>query len=187
MVRTHPLDDWQRWNAVKENSECIILSQAWDNPPDAERWALPTRADQARFVSSMAHAEGCINIASTTSLDAAILDRPVIGIQFQAEKDAPTEILYEEYDADHYYPLVESGGLRLAHTWPELMSLMCQAITEPERDKENRARMVAQECGSVDGRAAERVTEALLNCLKEFPRRDSTKVTASIRRMEALK
>jgi len=165
VVRTHPLDDWDRWNGIVDSSDRLVLSPAWDTTPNAEGWALSTHDDQARLVSTLAHTEACLNIASTITLDAAILDRPVIGIRFEHEHDAPGEILYEEYDADHYRPLVESGGLRLAHTWTELMDLMRQAISRPEQDREARARMVAQECGVVDGRAAERVANTLLDCL----------------------
>jgi len=168
VVRTHPLDDWSRWRTIEQSSERVVLSRAWDTTPDAEHWALPTPADQARFVSSLAHAIACLNIASTTTLDAAILDRPVIGIRFDGERDAPRDIMYEEYDADHYRPLVQSGGLRLAHNWAELMQLMRQALREPERDREARARMVVQECGVVDGRAAERVANALLDYLAQI-------------------
>lgn len=170
VVRTHPLDDWDRWNSVLGSSDRVVLSQAWDATPDAAGWVLPTAEDQARFVSSLAHAAACLNIASTTTLDAAILDRPVIGIRFEHEDNAPHEILYEEYDADHYRPLVRSGGLRVAHNWAELMDLMQQAIRAPERDREARACMVAQECGVVDGRAAERVADALLDYLAKSKR-----------------
>jgi hypothetical protein len=168
VARVHPLDDWSRWSAISDSSQRVLLSYAWDTIPDDERWALPTAADQARFVSSVAYANACLNIASTMTLDAAVLDRPVIGIRFDRENDAPQEIIYGAYDAEHYRPLVDSGGLRLAHNWQELMALMRQAIEVPEQDRENRIRMVTQECGVVDGRSAERVADALLDCLAEF-------------------
>jgi hypothetical protein len=166
VVRLHPLEDWQRWDGVRQKFERVLLSPAWDTPPDPDGWTLAKPADQARLVSSLAHAEACLNVASTITLDTAILDRPAIGIEFSGEPDSPREILYEEYEAEHYRPLVESGGFRLAHTWTELLTLMHQAINEPERDRENRARMVARECGSVDGKAGERVTATLLEQLR---------------------
>jgi hypothetical protein len=128
---------------------------------------IPTADDQAVLISSLAHASACLNIASTTTLDAAILDRPVIGIRFDREKDAPGELIYEEYDTDHFRPLVESGGLRLARSWSELMELMHLAIVRPDTDKEARARMVARECGVVDGRAGERITGVLIKLLSD--------------------
>jgi CDP-glycerol glycerophosphotransferase (TagB/SpsB family) len=102
------------------------------------------------------------------SFDAAILDRPVIGIRFEGEADAPREILYEEYDTDHYRPLVESGGLRLGHSWTELLDLMRQAINHPEQDRDARARMVAQECGAADGLAAQRVARNIVRYLENL-------------------
>jgi len=165
VVRIHPRDDWSRWDGVRRSSSHVVLSKAWDVTPNSSGWALPTMDDHARLTSSLVHATACINIASTISLDAAILDRPVIGIRFDKEPDAPPEILYEEYDTDHYRPLVELGGLRLAHTWDELLDLMQQAIEHPDRDRDARARMVSQECGMVDGKAAERVANALLDIL----------------------
>ena len=168
VVRTHPLDHWGRWSGIENSSERVVLSPAWDSAPDGDGWALPSIDDQARFVSSLAHATACLNIASTTTLDAAILDRPVIGIRFDRENDAPREIFYEEYDTDHYRPLVESGGLRLAHNWSELKDLMQQAINWPEQDAHARTHMVAQECGVVDGRACERVVDTILDYLAKL-------------------
>jgi len=164
VVRLHPRDDWSRWEPVRSVSNRLVLSKPWG----AESGVVyPAMADQARLTSSLAHAKACINIASTVSLDAAILDRPVIGIRFDQEPDAPREILYEEFDTDHYRPLVESGGLRLAYTWEDLFILMIEAIKNPERDKEERLHMVSKECGMVDGKAAERVACALLGYLEK--------------------
>ena len=162
VVRMHPLDDWSRWEPVRQVPS-VVLSPAWDVPPDAEGWAFGTVADQARLVSTFAHADVCLNIASTATLDAAILDRPVVGIDFRAEPDCPRDILYEEYDADHYRPLVEAGGLRVAHGWDELEALLASAVQDPGRDAERRRAMVERECGAVDGHAADRVVASVLH------------------------
>ena len=166
IVRLHPLEEWARWAHVADGLKNVVISPGWDVTPSADRWAWTTPDDQARLVSSVKHATGCINITSTSTLDAGIMDRPVIGIGFENEPEAPREILYEEYNADHYRPLVQSGGLRLARTWGELLDLMQQAIQNPGRDRSARAQMVTQECGMVDGKSAQRVTDALLECLR---------------------
>jgi CDP-glycerol glycerophosphotransferase (TagB/SpsB family) len=127
---------------------------------------LSTPNDHALLISSLLHAEACLNIVSTISLDAAILDRPVIGIEFRRELNAPSEIMYEEYETDHYRPLVDSGGVRLAHKWTELITLMHDALNEPERDRRQRAQMVERECGQVDGHAKDRVVTTLLDLLR---------------------
>jgi len=165
VVRMHPLDDWTRWEPVRRLPS-VVLSPAWDVPPDREGWAFGSVADQERLVSTFAHADVCLNIASTATLDAAILDRPVVGIDFRAEPDCPRDILYEEYDADHYRPLVEAGGLRVAHGWDEVESLLVSALQAPGRDAASRREMVARECGAVDGHAADRVAAAVLRAAR---------------------
>jgi hypothetical protein len=165
VVRVHPMDSRQRWQPVLDQSPRVVLSAPWDTSAGSGDTALSTLDDQYRLVNSIYHASAIINIASTTTLDAAILDRPSIGIEFSKEPDSPRDILYREYETTHYKPLVTSGGLRVAYRWTELMKLMRLALEKPERDRAERADMVAQECGLVDGRAAERVTDAILGLL----------------------
>jgi len=165
VVRLHPLDDGRRWVDAASRSGRVRISSAWDEWPEQDGWTLSSSADQARLVSTIAHADVCVNVASTMSLDAAILDRPVVNIDFTAERDAPRGLLYEEYGADHYRPLVESGGVRVAHDWVELERLLVRALDDPGVDRAERARMVSRECGVVDGHAARRVAAALLELL----------------------
>ena len=171
VVRLHPLDDPERWDGLKRHGSRIVVSEAWTSKPAADGWAWLTSTDLSRLVSTLAHADGCINIASTMALDAAIMGRPVIGVDFRGKKGCPQEILYEEYETEHYRPLVESGGIRVAHDWDELLGLMRCAFQVPEKDRENRLRMVERECGRVDGHAGDRLVEALLRFART-PHRD---------------
>ena len=173
VVRLHPLDDGRRWASVAAASGRIRLSSAWDEWPDPDGWTLTSSGDQARLVSTIAHCDACVNVASTMSLDAAILDRPVVNIDFSTERDSPRELLYEEYGADHYRPLVESEGIRIAHSWAELGSLLEAAVSDPGRDRARREQMVRRECGVVDGEAATRVADELLALMGRIPPRRS--------------
>jgi hypothetical protein len=86
----------------------------------------------------------------------------VICLDFTTEPDSPRDLLYAEYGAEHYAPLVASGGLRIAHTWRDLLDLLEAALADPARDRDQRARMVDAECGPVDGRSAQRVADTLI-------------------------
>ena len=170
VVRLHPLDDPGRWAALVRDHPGVRLSAPFDNTSAVDGWALPSADDYARLTSSLIHADGCVNIASTISLDAAIVDRPVICVDFTTEPDCPRDLLFAEYGTEHYAPLVASGGLRLARNWSELLDLMETAILDPSRDRERRARMVAVECGPVDGRAGQRVAQTLIQLARESRR-----------------
>lgn len=163
IVRLHPLDEAARWHAHVAASPRVRISPPFAHTSAAaDGWTVPSADDHARLTSSLAHADGCLNIASTLSLDAAILDRPVVCVDFSHEPQSPRDMLYAEYGAEHYAPLVASGGIRLAHDWTELLDLMEAAVAAPERDRERRAGMVESECGPVDGHSAERVARALI-------------------------
>lgn len=160
VVRMHPLDNWNRWS-VAASLPRVRLSPSSDETPAPDGWALGSVADQERLVATIRHSDASINVASTASLDAAILDRPVIGIDLRGEPDSPRGILYEEYSAHHYAPLVASGGLDLARSWAELLLLLESAVRDPARGAGRRRAMVERECGIVDGHAAERVAGAV--------------------------
>jgi hypothetical protein len=166
VVRLHPLDDGRRWEGVVSPGMRGRLAMAHERRTESDGWTIPSVRDQQRFVSTIAHCDACINIVSTMTLDAAILDRPIVGIEFSREPSSPREIMFSEYGADHYRPVVESGALRLARRWPELMGLLREAFEDPERDRPRRVDLVRNECGIVDGHAAERVSAALLKLLE---------------------
>lgn len=165
VIRLHPLDDWNRWTSIADQHRAVVISRPFEQAPDTEGWVESTLDDQRRLVSTLYHAKACINIASTMSLDSAVMNRPVICIDFSSETDSPDGILYEEYKAEHYRSLVESDGIQMAHSWDELMFLLKDAITNPEKHQEQRKQMIAQQCGIVDGRAGERVVKCLRDIL----------------------
>jgi len=161
VVRVHPLEPWDRWRAVLAQSSRVVLSFPQGQQVQDGGWSLPVRTDQALLVNSVLHADACVNIASTMALDAAVLDRPVIGIRFDREPTAPPEILYEEFDAEHYVPLVETGGIQVARSWDELLAMLRDAIQQPERYSAERLLMAEQEAGIMSTLARENVVRAI--------------------------
>ena len=167
VVRVHPLDDPDRWRQALDGLNRVVVSQAQKMKTDEYFWALTLLDDQARLISSITHSEAILNISSTIALDAAILQRPAICIEFSLESDSPRDILYEEHYTEHFSPVITSGGVGVAHSWQELMALMRHAIDVPEQQREARERLVEIECGLVDGHAAERVANKLKQLLEE--------------------
>jgi hypothetical protein len=157
VIRLHPLDDGSRWAALTQANPRSVLARAWSRPTAADGWTYPTRSDLETLVGTILHSDACLNVASTMALDAALLDRPVIGIDLSREPAAPRGILYEEYGADHYRPLTESGGIFVARSFAEIVAALREAAETPEARREARARMVASEIGRADGHATERV------------------------------
>jgi len=176
VVRLHPLDDYERWDGVARGNSRLVISEPWPRtgPP-------PDDAHQARLVSTLLHADACINVASTMSLDAAILDVPVICVAFAlGESGAEHNACRAYYSTEHYRPIIESGGVRMANSFEELLSRTLEAVRDPHRDRAARARLVQAECGQVDGAAGSRVAATLAELVLRTSRPgDSTGPTRS--------
>jgi hypothetical protein len=176
VVRLHPLDDYERWKGVARENPRFVVTEPWPQtgPP-------PEAAAQARLVSTLLHADACINVASTMSLDAAILDVPVICVAFALGESGAEHDAYRAYYAtDHYRPIVESGGVRMAGSLDDLLTRTLEAVRDPHRDRAARARLVQEECGQVDGAAGSRVAATLAELVLRTARSgDSTGPTRS--------
>ena len=157
VVRPHPADDLRRWNGVA-GSEANLMVAA---PRDAHG-RFGTVEAQAKLVSAVAHADVCVNMASTMSLDAAVLDVPVVCVGFALQHGSVEDRLAAAcHRTTHYEPVIASGGVRLAGSLNELVGEIAAYVMEPVRDRDARTRLVTELCGPVDGGAASRLTQLI--------------------------
>jgi hypothetical protein len=167
VVRLHPLDDFSRWEPLRTRSPRLRIVRPWSAGGRAGN-----AEDQARLVSTLLHADACLNIVSTMSLDAAVVDTPVVCIAFSAHADTVEDRFAREcYRTEHYRPIVESGGVRVAASMDDLVRELVAYAGDRGRDARARADLVASECGPVDGRSAQRVAACLRSLLAEAARR----------------
>ncbi len=125
-------------------------------------WDLP-KSDMYNLASLLFGSEMCLNANSTLCLDACVLDRPVINIAFDGRKDLPYEWSARRGpDYSHMSKLLAFGGIRIARSFDELKRHINSYLCEPNLDHEQRMIAAAQECGPCDGRAGERIAQALL-------------------------
>lgn len=152
VVRLHPADDPSRWQDLAAQAPLIV------SHPRDDDGRFGTLHAQLKLVSSIAHAAVCVNMASTMSLDAAVLDRPVACVGFALPPGSPEDRFAAACHATaHYLPIIRSGGVRLACSMDDLLSICARYVLEPELDRTSRRKLVADVCGLVDGRAGARV------------------------------
>lgn len=157
VVRPHPADDLSRWGGVASADPRLVLSV-----PQSADGRFGTAEAQAKLVSTVAHADACLNMASTMSLDAAVLDVPVVCVGFALVPDSNEDRLAAAcYRTTHYEPVVASGGVRVAHSLDELIAETVAYVRSPARDRAARHRLVAEVCGPVDGGAADRIASLI--------------------------
>ncbi len=139
LVRIYAKDNNAEYYKLREENKNICI-------PD-HYWELnhltPTLKDITLFNSLINHCSIGINVASTVSLDLAILDKPVINIAFNPPNEDIYPNDYEKiYDFDHYKPIVESGAVSLAKNINELEKQIRMYITIPQTHKLQRAKLV---------------------------------------------
>lgn len=158
VVRLHPQDDFTRWEGLAQRLPIACVSR-----PSKQRWSFAGPEDQARLVNTLRYADVCLNMWSTMSLDAALLDTPVVCVGFAHAKGSLEDRFCRlVYEADFYRPIVASGGVRLTHTMDELIEQTGAYVGDRSRDRAERARLATQECGTVDGQATSRLADLVV-------------------------
>jgi CDP-glycerol glycerophosphotransferase (TagB/SpsB family) len=162
-----PLDEWERLRSEYDHVELDVPKVL----SDRLRIDMPA-SDSERLGSLMKHCDVLVNVFSTTTLEAFLLDRPVvlvasgahIGDATQAETAGAEEPApWDEYE--HLQAVVEVGAARTARSMPELVRLVREYLDHPELDRQKRVEIARTECGPTDGYAGERIGRHLLGLM----------------------
>jgi hypothetical protein len=149
----------------------VRLAAPWERDEAHDGWAVPSRDDVALLGNTLRHAVATLQVASTCALDSMIVGTPVVSVGFHPE--APTEGLRNArlHDSHHYRAITESGAAPLARSLGDLRTLLHEALAAREQRRPAREAIVARICGVVDGRAADRVADAVLAAVASEARR----------------
>ena len=103
--------------------------------------------------------------AGTILLDSLVNDRPTICVLYD-EGASPGERHAElNVTGKHYFDLVHSEAFLRARSFDEVVAGIERALADPGELAAERARVAHDVVGEVDGRAAERVVDAIVATL----------------------
>lgn len=166
LIRLHPKDDAGRYGElIKAHPEVMIVAPGQHSRGEITRWQ-PNEEDIKSLVNTVSHSDVLIDVASTMTIDAALMDRPVVNVRYHfrpPETRPPWGVFI--YDTTHYAPLITTGGFRMAHSPSELVEHVNRYLDDPSLDRDGRRRLAGLVCGTLDGRAGERSAETLLRLL----------------------
>ena len=132
----------------------------------------------ARFGQEML---SLLNTSSTLTVDAAILDRPVICFAYDTvpdEKFAEGRALAYTHSS-HFAPLVATGGVKVVHSLEECMQSIGAYLVDPSLDRAGRREIVKKVLGVADGGAGERLAaEVLVMAERHLGKQESRRVAA---------
>ena len=149
LFRPHPRDrDWRE-----------RFSAAFSEPNAAVQ--EPSFTDLETLATLLQDCDAVVTNAGTILLDALANDRPVVCTLWD-EGAAPGESwAIKNVSGEHYKPLFESNAFYRAMRFEELTEGVERALARPGELSAERARVVRVILGEIDGRAAERVADAI--------------------------
>lgn len=116
-----------------------------------------------QFVNIMRHADLVIAIYSTAMIEAAALDRPLIGIFFDGHKKRSLQHSIRRFAArEHFQDVWKSGAVSMTKNFDELRSALVTYLYNPDFNSGERETIRRRVCGSLDGRSSERIVKHII-------------------------
>ncbi len=117
--------------------------------------------------NSLHHADLCINIASTLSLDAVVCDTPVINVNFDVNPDIdPNYSTKRLYTTDYINEVTSIGGTWAANTEPEFLQALKEILEQGEKREDRRQKLIEYFVYKHDGQSAQRLADHLVRLAK---------------------
>ncbi len=125
----------------------------------------PDLAESRHVANLIKHSDVLVNVASTVTIEAALLDTPVVNVAFDPQNAGAfkTHILKRHWEY-HFRPVRETGASRIARDEFELIQRVNEYLKDPSLERQERAALKERICHYLDGKTHERVT-ALIQSL----------------------
>jgi hypothetical protein len=122
----------------------------------------PSFTDLEVLAVLLQHGDCVVSNAGTILLDALVNDRPAVCVLYDEGAPEGESWAWKNVSGEHYKSLIESEAFYRAHRFDEVAAGIERALAQPEDLAEERARVARAVVGEVDGRAAERVADAIV-------------------------
>jgi len=150
LFRPHPRDrNWQgRFGAALGRTGAVVQE--------------PSHTDIETLAVLLRHGNCVVSNAGTILLDSLVNDRPSVCVLYDEGAPPGESWAAKNVTGDHYKALIESDAFYRAERFEDVIAGIERALARPGELAAERARVAREVVGEVDGRAAERVVEAIL-------------------------
>jgi hypothetical protein len=151
LFRPHPRDrQWRERFAAGLSTEGAAVQE-------------PSFTDLEILAVLLQHGDVVVSNAGTILLDALANDRPAVCTLYDEGAPPAESWALKNVSGEHYRPLFDSDAFYRATRFEEVTAWIDRALAAPGELADERARVVRLVLGEVDGRAAERVADAILS------------------------
>lgn len=165
LVRSHPVDRSGRFQALEKTCPGILIQPPWPREIDEYWWFTPNLELIALLSNTLRHSDLNVNLASSMTLDSAILNTPVVNVAYTTVPDDPrAQRVPNGHRSFHYSRVMKCDAAALATSHEELIAQINATLRNPDQHRAGRQKAVDWICGPVDGRASRRIADAVLQC-----------------------
>jgi UDP-N-acetylglucosamine:LPS N-acetylglucosamine transferase len=153
LFRPHPRDRlWRERFGAAEGRDGVVVQES-------------SYTDLDELATLLQHADVVVCNAGTILLDALVGDRPAVCVLYDEGAPPGESWAAKNVVGKHYEELAASGAFYRAERFEEVVDGIERALGHPDELAAERRRAVEQVVGTVDGRAAERVVDAVAGVL----------------------
>ena len=161
VIRLHPKDYGHRWKQYRNfltDNKIVVQTTSLDIPMDSGGICSPKNFYKNQ-INIIYHAAVVVNTSSTTTVDAAIMDKPVINTNFHENDDGlfkqnrATTYIY----STHFKPISTSGGVFVANNHEECYRQILTYMKNPSQLELGRKKIARTVTNIVDGKTGERL------------------------------
>lgn len=153
LFRPHPRDrDWRERFAPALSRDGIAVQEA-------------SFTDIGKLATLLEYGDVVVSNAGTILLDALVNDRPAVCVLYDEGAPPGESWALKNVSGDHYRALLESKAFYRAESFENVVAGIERALANTDELAPERARVAREVVGEVDGRAAERVAEAVVSAL----------------------
>jgi hypothetical protein len=150
LCRPHPRDrEWRERFAAAQGREGVHVQEA-------------SYRDLDDLATLLQHGDVVVCNAGTILLEALVNDRPSVCVLYDEGAPAGESWAVKNVVGEHYRELAASGAFHTAGSFDEVVVGIERSLADPGELAEERQRAVRDVVGEVDGRAAERVVDAVV-------------------------
>jgi len=150
LFRPHPRDrSWDERYKLAHGREGIYLQQ-------------PSFTDFDQLTVLLQHVDVAVGNAGTVFLDALINDRPAVCVLYDEGAPPGESWAAKNVLGQHYQELLASGAFYRAESFEEMVDGIDRGLAEPRALEDARRGVVREVVGDIDGRAAARVVDAIV-------------------------
>ncbi len=154
LFRPHPRDrDWRERFAPALFRDSAAVQE-------------PSFTDIETLATLLQHGDVVVANAGTILLDALVSDRPAVCVLYDEGAPPGESWALKNVSGEHYKALMESDAFYRASHFEDVAGAIERALAQPGELAAERARVARLVVGEVDGRAAERVADAVVTAVQ---------------------